>query len=115
MTMKEIPDIKYEIVDDGNLINIEQGFMDPVFVQLHKIHIKHFAEVLNIGLEQDDSSPKLVDYLEQINEQATKLFEILDANPNSHSHSKDIQPPCLVTARKLKDVANKTLTYWGNN
>jgi CRISPR/Cas system Type II protein with McrA/HNH and RuvC-like nuclease domain len=113
MTMKEIPDIKYELVDDGSLINIEQGFLDPVCVSLHKIHIKHIADLMKVGAEDDEASPVLVDYLEQINEQATKLFEFLDAIPNSHP--RDIEPECLVMARKLKGVANQALSYWGNN
>ena len=113
MTMKEIPDIKYELVDDGSLINIEQGHLDPVYVSLHKIHIKHIAELMNIGVEEDKTSPLLVDYLEKINEQATELFEFLDAIPNSHP--RDIEPACLVMARKLKDVANHALSYWGNH
>ena len=113
MTMKEIPDIKYELVDDGSLINIEQGHLDPVYVSLHKIHIKHIAELMNIGVDEDKTSPMLVDYLERINEQATELFEFLDAIPNSHP--RDIEPACLVMSRKLKDVANHALGYWGNH
>ena len=113
MTMKEIPDIKYELVDDGSLINIEQGHLDPVYVSLHKIHIKHIAEIMKIGAEEKETSPMLVDYLERINEQATELFEFLDAIPNSHP--RDIEPACLVMSRKLKDVANQALSYWGNH
>ena len=112
MTMTEIPDIKYELVDDGSLINIEQGHLDPVCVSLHKIHINHIAELMKIGVDEDKTSPLLVDYLVQINEQATQLFEFLDAIPNSHP--RDIEAPCLVMSRKLMIVANKVLAYWGN-
>ena len=113
MTMKEIPDIKYELVDDGSLINIVQGHLDPVYVSLHKIHIKHIAEIMKVNVEENETSPMLVDYLERINEQATELFEFLDAIPNSHP--RDIEPACLVMARKLKDIANHALSYWGNH
>ena len=113
MTMKEIPDIKYELVDDGSLINIEQGHLDPVYVSLHKIHIKHIAEIMKIGVDEDKTSPMLADYLERINEQATELFEFLDAIPNSHP--RDIEPACLVMSRKLMIVTNHALSYWGNH
>ena len=113
MTMKEIPDIKYKLVDDGSLINIEQGHLDPVYVSLHKIHIKHIAEIMKIGVKENEISPMLVDYLEQINEQATQLFEFLDAIPNSSPLENE--PPCLVMSRKLMIVANQALSFWGNH
>ena len=113
MTMKEIPDIKYKLVDDGSLINIEQGHLSLVYVSLHKIHIKHIAELMNIGVDEDKISTLLVDYLEQINEQATQLFEFLDAIPNSSPLENE--PPCLVMSRKLMIVANQALSFWGNH
>lgn len=113
MTMQEIPDIKYELVGDGSLINIEQGHLDPVYIQLHKIHIQHIAEVMKIGLEDDISSPMLVDYLERINEQATSLYVLLDSIPNSHP--RDLESDDVILARKLMETANKALSYWGAN
>lgn len=111
--MQEIPDVKYALSEDGSLVNIEQGHMEPVYIQLHKIHIKHLAEIMKIGFEEDKTSPMLVDYLEQINEQATSLFEFLDSIPNSHPSG--LEPEDLVMARKLMIVANKALSYWGAN
>jgi hypothetical protein len=113
MTMQSIPDIKYALSDGGHLVNIEQGEMEPVYLQLHKIHVKHLAEVMKIGLEDDKTSPMLVDYLEQINEQATSLFELLDSVPNSHPG--DLESDDVVMARKLMILANKALCYWGAN
>jgi hypothetical protein len=44
----EIPDVKYSISEDGNLIDIEQGQLDPVCIQLHRIHFDHIANKLGI-------------------------------------------------------------------
>ncbi|OIQ92420.1 hypothetical protein GALL_256410 [mine drainage metagenome] len=113
MSAMEIPDIKYTLSEDGNLLNIQQGYMEPVYIQLHKIHIKHLAEVMKISVDEDKTSPMLVDYLEQINEQATSLFELLESIPNSHP--RDLESDDLIMARKLMITANKALGYWGAN
>ena len=115
MTMTEISDIKFELVEDGSLINIEQErfLNDPVYMQLHKIHIKHIAELMKVCVDENETTPLLVDYLEHINEQATQLSEFLDAIPNSYPLENE--PPCLVMSRRLKIIANQALSYWGNH
>lgn len=109
----EIPDIKYSLSDDGNLLTIEQGHMEPAYVQLHKIHIKHLAEVMKIGLDDDETSPMLVDYLERINEQAESLYKLLASVPNSHP--RDLESDDVILARQLSKTANMALGFWGNN
>jgi hypothetical protein len=111
--MQSIPDIKYALSDDGHLVNIEQGEMEPVYVQLHKIHVRHLAEVMKIGLEDDNTSPMLVDYLERINEQAEELYKFLSAIPSFPTNTQ-LSDDSLM-AKKLYETANKALSYWGDN
>ena len=109
----EIPDIKYSLSEDGNLLTIEQGHVEPDYVQLHKIHIKHLAELMKIGIEEDKTAPMLVDYLERINEQAECLYNYLASVPcfptNTHL-TEDV-----MMAKNLYDTANQALGYWGAN
>ncbi|MBA4056706.1 MAG: hypothetical protein C0490_18475 [Marivirga sp.] len=113
MSMQTIPDVRYAISDDGQLINIEQGEMEPSCVQLHRIHVKHFAELMKVGQEDERTSPMLVDYLERINEQAASLYNYLSAIPGfptNAEYSEDV-----MMAKNLYETANKALAYWGNN
>jgi hypothetical protein len=109
----EIPDVKYTVTEDGNLVNIEQGYIEPVYVQLHKIHIKHFAEVMKIGIEEDKTAPMLVDFLERINEQAESLYNYLASVPCFPTNTQLTED--VIMAKSLYETANKALAYWGSN
>jgi hypothetical protein len=111
MTMKNIPDIKYEI--DGELLSLEQGQVEPSYLTLHKIHIQLFAKEMGINSDDDNASPKLISYLEDINEQAEALYRYLDSVPSfppSDNVSDDV-----VMARALYEITNQALAFWGNN
>lgn len=113
MAMKEIPDLRYEVSEDGDMLTLEQGYVEPVLFSLHRIHLEHFAKVMKIGLsEEDESSPQLIHYLELINEQAKNLFNYLITvpGPNLEKESEDI-----TLARELMKTANTALGFWGNN
>ena len=113
MTMKQIPDVNYKLSDDGDLLTIEQGQVEPVIIQLHKIHVKHFAELMNISIEDDEDSPMLIDYLERINEQAEDLYRFLEAVP-CYSTNTNISED-VAMAKKLYEIANRALGFWGAN
>lgn len=111
--MTEIPDVKYAISDDGNFLNIEQGGIEPNYIQLHKIHVKHLAEIMNIGIDDETTSPKLVDYLERINEQAEDLYSYLSSVPSFPPQDQPSED--VMMAKQLRDTANLALSFWGNN
>lgn len=111
--MTEIPDVKYSLSEDGSSLTIEQGHMEPVYVQLHKIHIKHFSEIMKVGVNEDNTSPMLVDYLERINAQAEELYKFLDAVPSFPTNTQLTED--VMMAKSLYETANKALAYWGNN
>ncbi len=113
MNMQEIPDIKYELIEGGNLLNLEQGHEDTTRIQLHKIHIKHLAEVMKVSADGDKNLPILTDYLERINEQATDLYELLSSIQNSHPQDQGSDD--VIMARQLMDTAHKALCFWGAN
>jgi len=113
MTMQEIPDIKYRLSEDGNLLTIEQGSMEPDCIQLHKIHIKHLAEIMKVGLNEEETSPMLVEFLERINQQAEELYRYLDSilcMPTSNGIGEDV-----LMAKNLHQTANLALGLWGAN
>lgn len=111
MAMTNIPDIKYEI--DGDTINLEQGEVETFYLTLHKIHVQLFAKEMGIHCDDDNASPKLISYLEDINEQAEALYQFLKSVPSfppSENVSDDV-----VMAKALYETANKALSLWGNN
>ena len=113
MTMQEIPDIRYELSEDGKLLTIEQGSIEPVCIQLHKIHIKHLAELMKVSLDEEETSPMLVEFLERINLQAEELYLYLDSircMPTSDGISEDV-----LMAKNLHQTANMALGLWGAN
>lgn len=114
MAMKEIPDLRYELSEDGDMLNMEQGYLEPVLFSLHRIHLEHFAKVMKIGLSEDvEPAPQLVDYLERINEQASDLYHLLAGVPSFPPQQQESEDVSL--AKQLMEQANMALTLWGNN
>lgn len=111
--MKEIPDVKYELSEDGDLLTIEQGTVEPTYVVLHKIHLQHFVNVMKVQANDDQASPRLVEYLERINEQAENLYELLKGVPSFPPQQQEGEDVLL--AKQLMDTANLALCFWGNN
>lgn len=113
MTTAQIPDVTYALSEDGELLHLQQGQLETSYLTLHKIHLQLFAKVMDIQTGEDNASPMLISYLEDINEQAEALYELLNSIPNSHP--RDIEPKDLIMARKLFKTANQALSLWGNN
>lgn len=111
MTMKEIPDVKYEISDDGDLLTIEQGCMDIVYISLHKIHIKHFADLMKVNEIDNASDVRLTDYLEHINQKAEQLYHTIGAIPCFPPSDKISDEEKL--AEELHQLTNTALSLWG--
>lgn len=111
MTKHLIPDVRYEISEDGCLLDIEQGSLEPVYVQLHKIQIKHFAELMNVDVSDEDDDVKLTNYLEQINQKAEQLYHLVGSIPCFPPRTERSEDEIL--AEELWKLTNTTLTLWG--
>lgn len=111
MAMTRIPDIAWELSEDGDLLTIEQGTVEPTYVVLHRIHLKHFCGVMKLSMSEDEEdSPQLAAYLSQLHEQAERLYNYLFTVP---SPSMDKEPEDVVMARELLRTANSLQCLWG--
>jgi NADH:ubiquinone oxidoreductase subunit C len=111
MKKQLIPDVLYEISEDGNLLDIEQGSIEPVCVQLHKIQIKHFAELMNVDVLDKGDQAKLTNFLEQINQRAEQLYHLISSIPCFPPRDEQTQEEML--AEELWKLTNTTLSLWG--
>lgn len=112
MAMKDIPDVKYEISDCGDLLTIEQGSLDTDIVSLHKIHIKHFADLMQVNEVQEEGDARLTDHLERINQKAEQLYHLIGAIPCFPPSDKISDEEKL--AEELHQLTNTALSLWGD-
>jgi hypothetical protein len=108
MTMTKIYDLAYEV--DGENINLSQGDVEPSYVVLHKIHLKHLSEVMNIKADEKEPSPMLVDCLYKLRDDARELYEFLNSVgscPPSDKGDEDVQ-----MAKRLVKTAEVALALW---
>lgn len=108
MTMTKIYDLAYEV--DGDNINLSQGDVEPSYVVLHKIHLKHLSKLMNIHPEEDEPTPKLVEHMFKLRDDAQELYEFLGSvgsYPPSDKEDEDVR-----MARKLVEQANLALAIW---
>jgi hypothetical protein len=82
MKLKQIPDVQYAVDDDPDLLIVEQGQVESVRIALHRMHIDHFAKVMNIADVNRLSAPsELWDLLRDMRDQAEDLFCYLNSVP----------------------------------
>lgn len=114
MAMKEIPDVRYEVSEDGETLMMEQGYDDPSRIHLRRMQVEYFANLMKLDLiKETEASPSLVCYLESIHDQAKNLFNYLVTVPTPPGYEEESED--ITLARDLLKTANVALGFWGNN
>ena len=111
MAVIEIPDIKFSISEDGELVNLEQGHMDICYMQLHKIQVKHIADLMKVNSNHESQDLSLTDYLERLRDDAEELCNLLSSVasfPPKAEKDKDV-----ILAEKLLKRADMALAMCG--